>query len=110
MYVEEKAAGEVQVLKPSQAIRIGHKLVPENNWCFEHCALGAMWLGYGREQPELTQLLRNEARRYLTDRGVAEAVGRALGLKEGLGEFISNLHSRGVPRLKIAEYLAEIGN
>lgn len=40
MYIDEKAHGEVQITKLSQAIRIGAVFVPETRLSFQGCVLG----------------------------------------------------------------------
>lgn len=101
MYVTEKAPGEVQITKLSQAIRIGSAYIPEDQW-WTGCALGTAAQVLGAK---IIPHWVNESSYHN-----AQKVFRLLHLKFGISELtlckISRMHSQRVAsRERIAELL-----
>ena len=101
MYVSEKAPGEVQITKLSQAIRIGSAYIPEDQW-WSGCALGTAAQVHG------VKIIPH----WVDDSSHhnAQTIFRLLHSKFGISELtlckISRMHAQGVAsRERIAEML-----
>lgn len=104
---EIKAPG-VLPMKLSDAIRRGHTMVLENSGAFLNvngaCAIGAAWVGLGGTEESFMQKCR-------TKNGIFrhEMFAKEVGISPSVSLAISLKHSRGTPRLEIADWLESQG-
>lgn len=102
----EKFEAPVKVLKLSEAIRIGHKMIAEERevflYCGRGCAIGAAWVASGRTEKEWDQSPLNIFERL-------SLVGREFGVPQDVLVNISCRHRAGEPRLMIADKLEAQG-